>query len=503
MDRTIRLLALGAVATGCPYDPNTVDPTEITTNDTDGSSSASGASMSATNPSDPSDPSTPTTTDPSDPDTGSTGVPANCGDGNIDGDEVCDDGVNDGSYGGCLEDCSDFAGRCGDGEMNGPEVCDDGVNDGSYAGCAADCGTLGPHCGDSEINGPEDCDNGDANANGSGCNIDCVTSGSQVGMYMRDDLDFCDGVFVTRPAFRDNGTTVVAATGYCNDDSRALIELNSDATESQVFDDLLLPQTPVRQATTIGDDWLLSAYGCNYLVSATGELTEICADGRLVGDQSLEAADDGSYVALNYDAVGLFPSGSPMAGDSPTWTAAPQDNAYYDYTFVASTFGASGSVAVAGYVRDIGANDYYGYVARYTSAGNLVSDYWINTLDYVDDVVHAPDGTVALVNAYPSYSVIKLDASYSEEWTVATGANSNIAAAFDSTGALVLLFQDAASMQPRFLKRAPDGATLWDQTITGVNYSFRMAIDPDDAIWVVDASCCGPGSGLIVQKFAP
>ncbi len=66
---------------------------------------------------------------------------------------------------------------CGDGEVTGDEVCDDGVNDGSYGGCAEDCAALGPHCGDATPNGEEICDDGNAD-NGDGCNVDCIVSGT-------------------------------------------------------------------------------------------------------------------------------------------------------------------------------------------------------------------------------------------------------------------------------------------------------------------------------------
>lgn len=71
---------------------------------------------------------------------------------------------------------------CGDGEVEGDEVCDDGVNDGSYDGCANDCSALGPRCGDGEENGPEQCDDGDE-VQGNGCNNDCVPSGVELWTY--------------------------------------------------------------------------------------------------------------------------------------------------------------------------------------------------------------------------------------------------------------------------------------------------------------------------------
>ncbi len=61
-----------------------------------------------------------------------------CGDGFVQGAEECDDGINDGSYGGCNADCT-AAAYCGDGTLNGAdEVCDDGDVD-SSDGCLANC----------------------------------------------------------------------------------------------------------------------------------------------------------------------------------------------------------------------------------------------------------------------------------------------------------------------------------------------------------------------------
>ncbi|MBK9754035.1 MAG: DUF4215 domain-containing protein [Nannocystis sp.] len=70
---------------------------------------------------------------------------ASCGDSFIlAGVEVCDDGVNDGMYGGCAQDCSALAAFCGDGMKNGPEACDD-KNMVSSDGCLGDC-TQPPNC---------------------------------------------------------------------------------------------------------------------------------------------------------------------------------------------------------------------------------------------------------------------------------------------------------------------------------------------------------------------
>jgi MYXO-CTERM domain-containing protein len=63
--------------------------------------------------------------------------------------------------------------RCGDGETNGDEDCDDGLNNGSYGACDALCAGLGAHCGDDVLNGDEECDDGNI-APGDGCDERCL-----------------------------------------------------------------------------------------------------------------------------------------------------------------------------------------------------------------------------------------------------------------------------------------------------------------------------------------
>ncbi len=135
-----------------------------------------------------------------------------CGDGIVASDEICDDGVNDGSYGGCMPGCDElgpycgdtdldageecdsggsfvtyggltqacgpsclWAPYCGDGSVDGAwgEACDDGTNDGSYGTCMPDC-SLAPFCGDGAATGDEECDDGINNGTpASLCQTDC------------------------------------------------------------------------------------------------------------------------------------------------------------------------------------------------------------------------------------------------------------------------------------------------------------------------------------------
>lgn len=123
-----------------------------------------------------------------------------CGDGIVAGDEECDDGVNDGSYGGCTPDCRRGP-FCGDGILQRQhEDCDDGVNLTTYSttgepGCAPGCVWSG-YCGDGEVDSifGEECDDGENNGGGYGaCEPDC-TEGSRCGdgVLQEEDGEECD-----------------------------------------------------------------------------------------------------------------------------------------------------------------------------------------------------------------------------------------------------------------------------------------------------------------------
>ncbi len=100
-----------------------------------------------------------------------------CGDGIVNGNEVCDDGVNDGRYGGCKPGCDGLGPYCGDGAVEpGIEQCDDGRNLSTYnqAGCGPGCKTV-PRCGDGRVDGlwGEACDDGNT-VSGDGCSATCL-----------------------------------------------------------------------------------------------------------------------------------------------------------------------------------------------------------------------------------------------------------------------------------------------------------------------------------------
>ena len=93
--------------------------------------------------------------------------------------KICDDGLENGTYGHCNGTCSGITGSCGDGMVSGGELCDNGVVgvvgrpvNGEYCGspsitscrledsCGYDCRSRAPHCGDAAVQAPEQCDGG-------------------------------------------------------------------------------------------------------------------------------------------------------------------------------------------------------------------------------------------------------------------------------------------------------------------------------------------------------
>lgn len=506
-------LGLPLLGGGC-FNPET-NPADVT--DTDGATDTDADTASASGPGTATQTTTdapPTTsqttggeTDPTassgdedEDDTSDTTDDPLCGNGAVDDGEGCDDGVNDGAYGGCTADCSGPAAFCGDGDVNGSEACDDGTNDGSYGGCATDCAELGPYCGDATVNGEEACDDG-TNANGSACSVDCFEPGTLMGSAQRESLSFCDGDFITRPAIRDNGNVLVSASGYCDDDSLILLEVDPAVEEAEDYGDLLLPNTPVRQGEIVGDRWILASQGCNYVIASDGALTEICDASRVIGTQGLDAVDDDNYYALGFQGISRFGAGSPAMGDAPTWLIAPPDNATFDYNFQTSAIGPSNSVLVVGSRRVISTGAFSGYIAQYSAGGNLADDASTNLTENLQSVVRGPDGSTYAVGSSPDYRLFKFSPNLTVAWDLVLPASDRVELASDSLGNVVAVFPLGAGGS-RLVKLDSDGGQIWSSDLT-FGRENRIAVDDTDQIWMSSLGFTANGFAFAVRKFAP
>jgi cysteine-rich repeat protein len=165
-----------------------------------------------------------TTTDASTTDVSTTGSSSTgadlCGNSVVDANEACDDGVNDGAYGGCAVDCSALGPFCGNTVVDGPEACDDGnqVDDDE---CTNACALAS--CGDGIKQPSEECD--DANADDTdGCLSTCIAAKcgdgvTQAGVDECDDgnADDTDGCLSTCKLATCGDAKVQAGVEVCDD----------------------------------------------------------------------------------------------------------------------------------------------------------------------------------------------------------------------------------------------------------------------------------------------
>jgi cysteine-rich repeat protein/surface protein len=163
--------------------------------------------------------------------------------------ESCDDGINDGSYGGCTPNCR-WAAMCGDAVVDDEEECDEGEGNTSriQGNCRVDC-TFST-CGDNVVEGREQCDDGNVN-DGDGCSAQCTNenldcAGIWSGTATLDNCNICDicDSDCTQDCTQDRknawgGTAVDDNCGTCDSDAGKLLEIKNwgplDISTSSAF----------------------------------------------------------------------------------------------------------------------------------------------------------------------------------------------------------------------------------------------------------------------------
>ena len=267
-----------------------------------------------------------------------------CGDGKIDvqNGEMCDNaesgvgsGQGIGAY--CSFDCKTVTGSCGDGVVQGNEVCDKAT---FYEGigpeyCASDCLTIIAFCGDGSLQSIEDCDEGTNNTDSCDygetsctvCSTQCKNINGKVS-YCGDGKnnptdEFCDsGV--------NNGEYRTAAPGYCN------VGCQGIGAGGYCGDGI--PQTP--EDCDNGED--NGASECEYGTETCDVCTPGCeiapATGKFCGDDLItdgekcdDGGDNGTYGHCKSDCTGMGESCGNGVIDGSEFCDEGENNGLYGH----------------------------------------------------------------------------------------------------------------------------------------------------------------------------
>ena len=166
-----------------------------------------------------------------------------CGDGRVNGAEICDDG-NDIEGDGCDTNCTISA--CGNEIKGGDEACDDG-NQIDGDGCDSNCTETG--CGNGIKTGGEECDDGNL-ADGDDCTASCTlpippavcgdgieSTGEQCDDGNTDDGDGCDSNCTPTGC----GNSIITDGEVCDD---GMVSVAMDAMR-------IAPRQPAAMASVI------------------------------------------------------------------------------------------------------------------------------------------------------------------------------------------------------------------------------------------------------------
>lgn len=226
-----------------------------------------------------------------------------CGNGQLEGDEQCDDGSENGSYGRCGTDCRSWGPHCGDGLVQaGLEVCDDGEDNGDYGRCDVACQGPGYRCGNGFIEADHEvCDDGDEHNGTYGfCAIDCQGQAPGCGDgVVTPPFESCDdGAENGLPGFC---ATDCNPTPGCGDGQVVAPEVCDDGTNNGEYG--MCSHDCAGRAGFCGDGLVQAKYEVCDDGAANGDYGACRADctgpGAFCGDQVLQAPEVCDEGALN------------------------------------------------------------------------------------------------------------------------------------------------------------------------------------------------------------
>ncbi|MBC8071443.1 MAG: hypothetical protein IAG13_24160 [Deltaproteobacteria bacterium] len=418
---------------------------------------------------------------------------------------------------------------CGNGEVEGEEVCDDGENDGSYGGCKEDCTALGPHCGDGVTNGDEPCDDGDE-VNGNGCNLDCVVSGTVLWTVTYDGnahgsdqgngvaVDDADNVFVAGSE-SSGGTPRGWLRAFDADGNASWTEVHASAaggvnyTEVTVDPDGDVVVAGSAAATGQGNNAVVRKYNFDGDTLWTemfddGDALDQVANGigtDLEGYFAESGTDDGDIFVRRLDE-----NGNEMWRDTVDGIGTDSGRRL--------AIDSEGNIVVVGLLSEPEGSRIW--TRKYNSNGNTV---WTRIADEAGngsmgarDVAVDADGSVYVAafmgdSEVGSTYVRKYDSGGDEIWTN-DGSGGDVemydvgAVVVDSAGNLIATGLAGPSISEiGLVKYDATGALRWGEMLTadtGFSVGRNLAIDSHDNILVAGNSLVET-TDIFVAKVAP
>lgn len=261
-----------------------------------------------------------------------TGGPAMCGDGVMQGGELCDAGPLNSLYGACTPLClPNFCGDgfpgpteacddgnksdddacrgdctpalCGDGLLQPGESCDDGNADEGDA-CSSLC--LPPECGDGLVGGEEQCDLGAANTDDGACSTQCIKATCGDGVLQPGEA--CDPKSAT-----------------CNEMCRITTCNNMMLDDGEPCDGMSAECTDFCSVPRCGDGFKQDSEACDdgnafYGDDCTPDCQlSMCGDGVQAADElcddMVDVPGDGCDASCERDARFVFATSKLFRGD--------------------------------------------------------------------------------------------------------------------------------------------------------------------------------------------
>lgn len=409
--------------------------------------------------------------------------------------------------------------ECGDSIITAPEACDDGVNDGSYGGCLPGCLAPAAFCGDATVNGPEGCDDGD-DINGNGCNIDCGPSAEIIWTDTHTGPTPCADERASGVAALPDGSFAVVGVECTNDGRRARVSrYDAEGTEAwnELFDDGGAAIVTAEGVTATGEGIVVvgrsdtTGYFRTYNLNGAPQWTSFREPqaGGFVSVLDAAAAPGGLVQSAGGEALGGDFVGFANRIDETTGVES------WEYQTPASGSAFLGlavdpdtsDLLAVGFTNSGAAEGDNILIERISPSGSVVWDDEYNGAENERDqaraVAFAPDGTLVVVGQVREGTRDMWIRRYSAEgsvlWTETvdspeSGTDEASGVVIDSQGAVIVAGRldrsDLSQGSDAWLRKyAADGGELWTRTHNSDADSYDAAnavtVDAEDRIVVV------------------